>query len=313
MQIAHFNSTNHMSRENWVPDMITCHICEGTFAGSVSWLCDYASDVSAHFVVGKKGEIAQLVDLKRAAWANGTKTSKTAPGWYGNSPLKTVRDRKTNANLYTISIEFEGFYEKTKGDLTPQQLEAGVWLIKYIRNQVLALYGKDIPFDRQHIVGHNEISPITKPYCPGDNFPWDKLIKELNSNGEAEKPVVTVKNDKGDEEDVAVVYETFDDIPSWGQGTIEMLIEKGLLHGTGTNAKGEAILNLSHDLVRTLVIISRTGLFDAKLKRYTDVDDLPEWAKASVNAMVEQGVIADGNNINMTEDMVRTLIMASRF
>lgn len=307
MNIAQYNSPNHMSREGWKPDMITCHICEGTYSGSVSWLCDYKSSVSAHFVVGKNGEVAQLVPMDRAAWANGTSVTKSKINYYGNSTLSTVRNRKTNANLYTISIEFEGFYAKTGGALTSLQLAAGVELIKYIHNRVLKKYGVNIPFDRQHIVGHCEISPIGKPNCPGQKFPWDKLISELNGNGEASNPTTG----KGDEETV-VMYETFNDIPSWGQATVKTLIDKGLLSGTGKNDKGEEIYNISQDLLRTLVIIGRTGLFGANLKRYNTVDELPEWAKGPVNNLVSQKVIADPNNLNMTEDMIRTLIMASR-
>ena len=307
MQIAHYNSPNYMPRSGWTPDMITCHICEGTYLGSVDWLCDYSSGVSAHFVVGKKGEIAQLVDMTKAAFANGTYVSSAKPAYYRNSSLATVRNRKTNANLYTISIEFEGFYKKTGGDLTALQLNAGVELIKYIRDWVKTTYGITIPFDRQHIVGHCEIAPISKPHCPGDKFPWTKLIQELNSAGEATKPTTG----EGDEETM-VVYKTFDDIPSWGQPTVEKLIEKGLLAGSGVNSKGETIYNLSQDLLRTLVIIGRTGLFDASLKRYTKVEDLPTWAQKPVQQLADDGVIADGNNMNVTEDMVRTLIMASR-
>ena len=61
-------SPNTMSRYGWSPDMIVMHICEGSFAGSVSWLCNPASQASSHYVTGKNGELSQLVDLSLATW-----------------------------------------------------------------------------------------------------------------------------------------------------------------------------------------------------------------------------------------------------
>lgn len=173
------NSPNKMSRKGWKPDMIVSHITEGSYAGAVSWLCNPKSGASAHFVVSKKGEITQLVDIREAAWCNGTSTDPKKNNHYSKSSLKIVRDRKTNANYYTISIEHEGFYKDGYGALTPEQLEATIWLHKYIIDEVKKIYGIDIPIDREHIVGHYQIDPIRKPNCPGKAFQWDKLIEGL--------------------------------------------------------------------------------------------------------------------------------------
>jgi len=54
-----------------------------------------------------------------------------------------------------------------------------------------------------------------------------------------------------------VVYKDFDDLPEdWGRATVEKLLDKDLLVGTGTG------LNISYDLLRMLVILDRAGLFD---------------------------------------------------
>lgn len=167
-------------RKGWKPDIIVCHITDGNFEGAVSWLCNSASKASAHFVVSRKGEITQLVDLKNTGWANGTATNASDKRYYGKSTLKSVRDRKTNANYYTVSIETEGFSTTTKGALTDIQKIAIIELIKHIRLEIKKIYGIDIPIDRQHIVGHYEITPITKPNCPGKLFPFDEIITQLN-------------------------------------------------------------------------------------------------------------------------------------
>lgn len=173
------SSPNKMSRNGWKPDMIVSHIAEGTYDGTISWLCNPKSQASAHFVVSKNGEITQLIDLKEAAWGNGTSTDPKKNNHYSKSSLKIVRDRKTNANYYTISIEHEGFYKDSYGALTPEQLEATIWLHRYIINEVKKIYGIEIPLDREHIVGHYQIDPVRKPNCPGKAFQWDKLIEGL--------------------------------------------------------------------------------------------------------------------------------------
>ena len=171
MKIEQKASPNCFSRNGWKPDMIVCHIAEGTYDGTIRWLCNPASQTSSHFVVGKDGRIAQLVPLDQAAWCNGTSMAANDKRYFGKSTLETVRERKTNANYYTISIEHEGYWKDGRGKLTAAQQEASVGLIRYIRTEIKRLYGMEVPADREHIVGHYEINPITKPCCPGACFP----------------------------------------------------------------------------------------------------------------------------------------------
>lgn len=179
MKIEQYNSPHHSNRGNYVPDIIVCHIAEGTYIGTVGWFQNPDSKVSSHFVVAKDGRVAQCVDLKRVAWCNGTADEPEDKRYFGKSTLETVKTRGGNANDYTISIEFEGFWKDGKGALTAPQLKSGVELIKYIRQSVKSIYGVDIPIDRQHIVGHCEINPVTKPNCPGANFPFNAIISGL--------------------------------------------------------------------------------------------------------------------------------------
>lgn len=187
MTITKNLTNNKGSRNGWKPDMIVCHIAEGTYNGTISWLKNPLSVASAHFVVSKQGEITQLVDLKDAAWAQGLSASKIP-----QSTLKAVRDRNTNPNQYCISIEHEGKYKDTRGALTEKQKAATIELIKFIRPEVKRIYGIDIPIDRQHIVGHYEINPKGKPNCPGEKFPFAEIINALKP---AQKPSEPPKQD----------------------------------------------------------------------------------------------------------------------
>lgn len=52
-----------------------------------------------------------------------------------------------------------------------------------------------------------------------------------------------------------IMYQTLHDVPAWAQSTIQKLVDLGFLEGDGDN------LNLSGDLVRTMVILDRAGVF----------------------------------------------------
>lgn len=175
--------------------MIVCHITEGSYAGAVSWLCNPDAEASAHFVVAKDGRVTQLVELTDSAWCNGTSIDPTDKKYYGHSTLAAVRQRATNANYYTISIEHEGIFKQTKGRLTDAQLKATIELIAWIRSEVKRLYGVNIPLDREHIVGHYQINPITKPNCPGYLFPFNEIIKQKEAKPKVENLVVYGKKE----------------------------------------------------------------------------------------------------------------------
>jgi len=117
------------------------------------------------------------------AWANGTTTVATDNRFVGLATVPLIRRLGGNANWYAIAVGYEGFLRQANGALTTEQLEAGAWLHRYIRGQVKRLYDHEIPLNRQHIVGHFEINPRTKPDCPGAAFQWDELIRMINNPG----------------------------------------------------------------------------------------------------------------------------------
>lgn len=189
MNIEKKQSPNYtQGRNGYKPDIIVCHITEGAFDGAVSWLTNKQSEASAHFVVSKTGKVIQLVNLEDTAWCNGTSTVASDSRYYGKSYIAAVRNRKTNANYCTISIEFEGYSATDKGALPAAQQTAAIELIKHIKSEVKRIYGTDIPFDREHIVGHCDIAPQWKPNCPGANFPYKAILDTLTT-----KPVDTTK------------------------------------------------------------------------------------------------------------------------
>ena len=70
-------------------------------------------------------------------------------------------------------------------------------------------------------------------------------------------PNMPLWGDKKEENDMQR-YNTVKECPSWAQKTIQKLVDKGTLNGTGNG------LDLSHDTVRILVILDREGIFDRR-------------------------------------------------
>ena len=64
----------------------------------------------------------------------------------------------------------------------------------------------------------------------------------------------TFEPEKKEDDDMAVIYKTLNDVPSWYKPAVQKAVDAGALHGTGN---GE--LNVSEDLCRTLTVLDRRG------------------------------------------------------
>ena len=53
-------------------------------------------------------------------------------------------------------------------------------------------------------------------------------------------------------------------------------------------------------------------LVDNMEKRYNKISELPQWAKPTIQKLVNEGKIADGNKLDMSEDMLRVLVIVNR-
>lgn len=60
---------------------------------------------------------------------------------------------------------------------------------------------------------------------------------------------------KNGEEEIVMRYNTVEECPEWARATVQKLVDSGFLSGNGTG------LDLSHDMVRLLVILGRAGVF----------------------------------------------------
>ena len=157
---------------------IVIHYTGGTtLQSAVNWLVDRTSQVSSHLVVGRDGEVAQLVPFDTVAWHAGVSQ------W----------GKYTNLNAYSIGIELDnaGMLKKvgtqwvsTSGKVFPESEvlvaphqaypTVNYGWHKYSETQIndvaeiTALLMKTYGF--REIVGHDEIAPKRK-WDPGPAFP----------------------------------------------------------------------------------------------------------------------------------------------
>ena len=120
---------------------------------------------------------------------------------------------------------------------------------------------------------------------------------------------MAAKNTDTDEEDDMVRYDSIDDVPGWARGTVEEMMDAGLIAGTGGGD-----LDLSADMLRMLYIMWH--MRDARYGRIVDgkVTDVPDWALDSLQALVDKGVLAgvgDGK-LDLSMDMLRMLAVCQR-
>jgi len=105
MDIIKVPSPNfYRGRKIYKPEAIVIHIMLGTLYGTDSWFQSPVSKSSAHYGIGKTGEIHQYVDEKDAAYHAGRVNS---PMW---SLIKqTENGLYISPDFYTIGIEHEGY------------------------------------------------------------------------------------------------------------------------------------------------------------------------------------------------------------
>ncbi|MBR2998283.1 N-acetylmuramoyl-L-alanine amidase [Candidatus Saccharibacteria bacterium] len=129
------------------------------------------STVTAHFVVSVDGRIFQLVDLKDAAKTNRTDNNPDMNTYYRFASHDFFRQCENNANNFTITIECEEF--GAHGALSPSQHYKVLYLLKKLNEEY------DIPIDEYHVIGHRDIAPLTRSFCPGSSFPLRQFIQEF--------------------------------------------------------------------------------------------------------------------------------------
>lgn len=129
------------------PTCIVIHVADGSRLATINTFTNPKSQVSAHLLICKNGDVVQFVKTTDTAYGNGIVSE----------PISSiVLSRPENPNEYTISIENEGFsYE----DFTATQYEMNAKVIAFLSKKW------NIPIDSTHVIRHREITSLKT--CPG--------------------------------------------------------------------------------------------------------------------------------------------------
>jgi N-acetyl-anhydromuramyl-L-alanine amidase AmpD len=166
--INKFSPNISTGRKTYKPEAIVIHIMEGTLPGTDNWFANPQSKVSAHYGIGKNGEVHRYVEEKDTAWHAGR---VYAPSW--NLIKRSANGLFVNPNYYTIGIEHEGNENSPWPD---QMYQSSGSLI----SEISLRWG--IPVDRSHILGHHEI--YSEKTCPGFKVDLNKLISIATGIGQ---------------------------------------------------------------------------------------------------------------------------------
>lgn len=151
--LARWVGTNNFRAANRVRgqvDRIVIHTVQGSYAGAISWMQNARSQVSSHYVVrSRDGDVTQMVEEHDVAWHVGC--------WNGRS----------------IGIEHEGYAEDPGTWYTDAMYRQSARLVREVANR----WG--IPLDREHILGHNDVSRLSgcnDHWDPGPGWDWTKFM-----------------------------------------------------------------------------------------------------------------------------------------
>lgn len=108
--------------------------------------------VSAHFFIGRQGELVQYVPCDRRAWHAGRSC------WQG----------RENCNDFSIGIELEGTDEQAYTDTQ----------YRVLTDLIHALWQRYATLSPESIAGHADIAPERKT-DPGRSFDWQRLRQLL--------------------------------------------------------------------------------------------------------------------------------------
>ncbi|MDP9424909.1 MAG: N-acetylmuramoyl-L-alanine amidase, partial [Actinomycetota bacterium] len=138
---SRYNYTN-ASRPPTI-NKIVIHVAQGSYWGTLNWFKDSRAQASAHYTVSSRyGSVGQSVSEADIAWH---------AGWW-------------DYNKTSIGIEHEGYVSDPKW-FTDAMYRSSAKLSAYLCKKY------NIPIDRSHIIGHNEVPNATHT-DPGGNWNW---------------------------------------------------------------------------------------------------------------------------------------------
>ena len=145
------------------------------------------------------------------------------------------------------------------GRMMEDAKKAGLWVTKDYRPGDVAIFNFQGGADTDHCGIIEQVTKTGVVSIEGNTGNTsDADGGQVQRRNRSETVIVGAVRPSYDKEEETEMmrYNTVAECPSWAQATIQKLVDKGTLNGTGAG------LDLSHDTVRLLVILDREGIFD---------------------------------------------------
>jgi hypothetical protein len=152
---AHYGNYTNANRGPKRIDKVVVHVAQGSYSGTVNWFQDSRAGSSAHYVVGRRGQVAQCVRNEDIGWH---------AGWW-------------RTNKRSIGIEHGGYVSNPRS-FTRRMYRSSARLSAYLCRRF------NIPVDRHHIIGHNQVpgcpgagGGVSCHTDPGRHWNWDRYLR----------------------------------------------------------------------------------------------------------------------------------------
>lgn len=229
-------SPNKTSPRNHAIDTISIHCVVGQFTAKqildMNHFTKYdpVNGSSCNYAVGKDGSIGLGVDEKDRSWCTSNKAN--------DHRAITIEVASDTTHPYAVTDAAYKALIKLLVDICKRN-----GIKKLLWKGDKSLIGK---VDQQNMTVHRWFA---NKACPGDYL--------YSRHGQI-AALVNTQLSSQEEEETMTIYKTLADVPDWGKATIQKLLNKDFIEGTGDG------LNIEENMLRVLVINDRAGLYDLK-------------------------------------------------
>jgi N-acetylmuramoyl-L-alanine amidase len=184
-------SPNRSSRRGVAINAIILHFtASATLTGTVKWFQNERARVSAHYVIGRYGDVVQMVDDEEKAWHAGGETSSLK----GDPRVNSMSIGIEMVNWGELKKRDDKFYVWPKKYTRPYDAEKygqpifaeNRWWAPYTEEQFQAclklcreLMDRHPDITVERILGHEDVDP-TRKTDPGPAFDIKRLRMELS-------------------------------------------------------------------------------------------------------------------------------------
>jgi N-acetylmuramoyl-L-alanine amidase len=138
-------------RDGLTPSIIVLHYTAmSSAAAALDRLCDPASEVSAHYLIDRRGRVTQMVEESQRAWHAGQGEWRGLP----------------DINSRSIGIELDNL--GTHPFAEPQMAT-----LETLLQEILLRW----PITPENVIGHSDMAPGRK-VDPGPHFDWSRLARQ---------------------------------------------------------------------------------------------------------------------------------------